>query len=106
APGLRPHERLQVLPPRGATPARPLASPGPGLRLPGRDELALPPGRLAVGRGADHVRGPQARPIEDVTPDLLGSNLARLAAPASGLPSCLPLPCQVAGEPFAGPARH
>ena len=47
-------------------PARPRPGPGRGVRLPDRDDLPLQAARCRHHRGADQLRGPGGRRVEDV----------------------------------------
>ena len=64
-PAPRPDRRLQVLPAARARDDRPRRDRLEGLRVPDRDDLPRRPRRLPGRRGADHVLGPRARPLED-----------------------------------------
>ncbi len=54
-----------------------------GLRLPDRDDVPRGTGRLPRRRGADHVRRPRGRPLEDEPGDHFRGDLARPVAPGA-----------------------
>ena len=61
----RPDGRLQVLPARRARDDRPGRDRLARLRVPDRDDVPGDPRRLPRRRGADHVRRPRGRRLED-----------------------------------------
>ena len=61
----RSHGRVQVLAPRGPRGAAARSDSDEGLRLPGRDDLPRPPGRLRSRRGSDRLRRAPLRRVED-----------------------------------------
>ena len=82
--GARPDGRLQVLPPRRARGDRARCRRCAGLPVPDRDDLPGAAARLQRGRGADHVRRPRRRRIEDVALDRVRGDAARAAAAPPG----------------------
>ena len=80
-PRPRPHRRLQVLPPRRARDDRPRRDPLARLRLPDRDDLPRAAPGLPRARGADPLRRPRGRRLEDVAVDRARGDLEG-AAPA------------------------
>ena len=66
------HQRLQVLPARGARGARSRRPQGQRLRLPGRGQPRLRPGGAALRRGADRLPRPHPGALQDVRADRPG----------------------------------
>ena len=81
--GARPDRGIQVLPPRSARAHRPRRGHGPRLRVPDRDDLPRAPRRVPCRRGADHVRRPRGRQLEDEPLDRARGDLARAGCSGS-----------------------
>ena len=82
--GPRPDRRLQVLPARGAGARSTSTRSARGLRVPDRDDLPRAPRGLPRRRGADHVRRPRGRRLEDEPRDRARGDLAGAAISRAG----------------------
>ena len=80
----RPDRRLQVLPPGGARDDRPRRDRRARLRVPDRGHLPRAPSGVPRRRGADHVRRPPRRPVEDERLDRRRGDAPGARAPLEG----------------------